>query len=91
MVDIVDELQEFGCKLDIYDPWADQQEVKYEYGIQTMEKNVDIYAKKYDAVILAVSHDQFAEIDFDRLTNGNESVVFDIKGFLPKDKVDGRL
>lgn len=91
VVDIVDELQEFGCKLDIYDPWADQQEVKYEYGIQTMDKNVDIYAKKYDAVILAVSHEQFAEIDFDRLTNGNESVVFDIKGFLPKDKVDGRL
>jgi len=90
-VDIVDELQEFGCKLDIYDPWASQAEVKHEYGIQTMEKNADIYAKKYDAVILAVSHQQFAELDLDRLTNGDQSVIFDIKGLLPKDKVDGRL
>lgn len=90
-VDIVDELQEFGCKVDIYDPWASQEEVKFEYGIEMMEKNVDIYAKKYDAIILAVSHDQFAELDFDRLSNGNKSVIFDIKGFLPRDKVDGRL
>lgn len=90
-VDIVDELKEFGCKVDIYDPWASQEEVKFEYGIETMKKNADIYTKKYDAVILAVSHDQFAEIDFDRLTNGRKSVIFDIKGFLPKDKVDGRL
>jgi len=91
VVDIVDELQEFGCKLDIYDPWADQKEVKHEYGIQTMEKNVDIYANKYDAIILAVSHDQFAELDMKRLTNGDKSVIFDIKGFLPKEMVDGRL
>lgn len=90
-VDIVDELKEFGCKVDIYDPWASQEEVKFEYGIETMKKDADIYAKKYDAVILAVSHEQFAEIDFDRLTNGRKSVIFDIKGFLPKDKVDGRL
>lgn len=90
-VDIVDELNEFGCKLDIYDPWASQEEVMHEYGIKTMEKNVDIYAKKYDAIILAVSHEQFAELDLDRLTNGKKSVIFDIKGMLPKDKVDGRL
>jgi len=90
-LDIVDELQAFGCKLDIYDPWADQEEVKYEYGIKMMKKNADIYAKKYDAVILAVSHEQFAELDLDRLTNGHKSVIFDIKGFLPKDKVDARL
>lgn len=91
VVDIVDELQEFGCQLDIYDPWANQHEVKHEYGIETMEKNVDIYAKKYDAIILAVSHEQFAELDMARLTNGSQSVIFDIKGFLPKDMVDGRL
>lgn len=91
VVDIVDELQEFGCKLDIYDPWANQAEVKHEYGIKTMDKNIDIYAKKYDAIILAVSHEQFEELDFKRLTNGDKSVIFDIKGFLPKDMVDGRL
>lgn len=91
VVDIVDELQEFGCKLDIYDPWADQAEVEHEYGIKTMAKNIDIYAKKYDAVILAVSHEQFAQLDFKRLTNGENSVIFDIKGYLPKNMVDGRL
>ncbi|MCD6091963.1 MAG: nucleotide sugar dehydrogenase, partial [Bacteroidales bacterium] len=67
-IDIVDELQAFGCQLDIYDPWASREEVKLEYGIKIMPKNVDIYAKKYDAVILAVSHKQFAELDLDRLT-----------------------
>lgn len=91
VVDIVDALQDFGCQLDIYDPWANPVEVKHEYGIITMEKNVDIYAKKYDAVILAVSHEQFGQIDFARLTNGSQSVIFDIKGFLPKHLVDGRL
>lgn len=90
-VDIVDELNEFGCQVDLYDPWANQEEVEHEYGIRTLDKNVDIYAKKYDAIILAVSHEQFAELDLKRLTNGHKSVVFDIKGFLPKDKVDGRL
>jgi len=90
-VDIIDELQEFGCKLDIYDPWANQTEVKHEYGIQIMEQDKDLYAKKYDAILLAVSHEQFAELDFDRLTNGDKSVIFDIKGFLPKEMVDGRL
>jgi len=91
VVDIVDELLEFGCNLDIFDPWASQQEVEHEYGIKIMERNVDIYSKKYDAVILAVSHEQFAELDLDRLTNGKGSVIFDIKGFLPKELVDGRL
>lgn len=91
VVDIVDDLQDFGCKLDIYDPWANPVEVKHEYGITTMEHNVDIYAQKYDAIILAVSHDQFAELDMKRLTNGEKSVIFDIKGYLPKDMVDGRL
>jgi UDP-N-acetyl-D-galactosamine dehydrogenase len=90
-VDIIDELQEFGCNVDIYDPWANQQEVHHEYGIKTLNADVDIYAKKYDAVILAVSHEQFAELDMQKLTNGNKSVIFDIKGFLPKDIVDGRL
>ena len=91
VVDIVDELQDFGCNVDIYDPWADQKEVKHEYGIHTMETNVNIYAKTYDAVILAVSHDEFLELDFKKLTNDNKSVIFDIKGVMPKELVDGRL
>ncbi|MBC8321353.1 MAG: nucleotide sugar dehydrogenase [Bacteroidetes bacterium] len=91
VVDIVDELQAFGCNVDIYDPWANPDEVYQVYGIQTLETNVDIYAKSYDAIILAVSHEQFINIDFSRLVNGNHAVIFDIKGVLPKDIVDGRL
>ena len=62
-----------------------------QYGIQTIETNVDIYAKTYDAVVLAVSYNQFLELEFKKLTNGNKSVIFDIKGVLPKELVDGRL
>jgi UDP-N-acetyl-D-galactosamine dehydrogenase len=90
-VDIVGELQAFGCQVDIFDPWASQEEVHHEFGIKTMEKNADIYAKKYDGIILAVSHEQFAQIDYKRLMNGTDTVIFDIKGFLPRDIVDGRL
>ncbi len=91
VVDIVDELQAFGCNVEIYDPWADQKEVKQEYGIQKMDIDVDIYNKTYNAIILAVSHEQFLKLDYKKLSKGNNAVLFDIKGVLPRDIVDGRL
>ena len=91
VVDIVDELKAFGCEVDIYDPWASKEEVKREYGIKTMDTNTDIYSKTYDAIILAVSHEQFLKLDYKKLVNGNNTVIFDIKGVLPKEIVDGRL
>lgn len=91
VVDIVFELQNYGCQLDIYDPWANKNEVKHEYSITTMETDVAIYKNKYDAIILAVSHDRFQELDYKKLINGKNTVIFDIKGVLPKDLVDGRL
>lgn len=91
VVDVVSELRAFGCNVDVYDPWADPTEVEQEYGIQTMDTNSDIYAKKYDSIILAVSHDQFLKLDYKKLVNDKKSILFDIKGVLPKEIVDGRL
>jgi UDP-N-acetyl-D-glucosamine/UDP-N-acetyl-D-galactosamine dehydrogenase len=91
VVDIVDELHAFGCKVEIYDPWAEKKEVKHEYGIQTLDSEHDIYSSKYDAIILAVSHEQFLKLDYNRLKNGKNAVIYDIKGVLPKKLINGRL
>ncbi|RLD88041.1 MAG: Vi polysaccharide biosynthesis protein VipA/TviB [Bacteroidetes bacterium] len=91
VVDVVHELAAFGCKVDVHDPWADPEEVMDEYGVQTFQDGSRLYDKKYDAVVLAVAHRQFTGIDFPKLTNGSNTVIFDIKGFLDQNIVDGRL
>lgn len=88
VVDIYTELCEFGLNVDIYDPWASAEEVKHEY-------NVDIISvlneeKKYQAVLLAVSHDEFKEFDFAKYYNAG-AVVFDAKAVVDRRWVDGRL
>jgi len=86
VVDVVKELEQFGCQVDIYDPWANAGEVKHEY-----ERDiVSTYSMAdYDAVILAVAHDKFKSVDFSK-RNGN-TVLYDIKSILPLEQVDGRL
>jgi UDP-N-acetyl-D-glucosamine/UDP-N-acetyl-D-galactosamine dehydrogenase len=86
VVDIVRELSNFSMKVDVYDPYALKEEVKHEYGINLVEKPTG----SYNAIILAVAHQEFKTLDIDALKN-TYSVVFDIKGMLPKDKVDARL
>lgn len=88
VVDIYAELKQYGLNVDIYDPWADHQEVKSEYDLETLENLSE--NKKYDVVILAVSHKEFKELDISSLKN-NESVLFDVKAFLERDAVDARL
>jgi len=83
VVDIVTEMQEYGCNVDITDPWADPKEVKDEYGFDLVQNyNLD----DYKAVILAVSHDEFKSLD---INTADTRVVYDIKGLLTH--VDGRL
>ncbi|PID94113.1 MAG: Vi polysaccharide biosynthesis protein VipA/TviB [Bacteroidetes bacterium] len=89
VVDVVEELNDFGCHIDIYDPWADAQEVKEEYDITLLE-TLPTDMKKYSAIVMAVAHDQFKTLDFAALKS-EEAVIYDIKGVLPKDFVDGRL
>ncbi len=88
VVDIYKELVQFGLEVDIYDPWANSQEVGHEYQIDILEIKPDL--KHYNAVILAVSHQQFKELDFDSLKQ-TDTVVFDAKDFLPRHLVDSRL
>jgi UDP-N-acetyl-D-glucosamine/UDP-N-acetyl-D-galactosamine dehydrogenase len=89
-VDIVAELQSFGALVDVHDPWADAAETHHEYGITLTEAPA---ANSYDAIILAVSHDQFKALGADgiRAFGKKNAVLFDVKSLLPKDKVDGRL
>lgn len=84
--DIYNELQNYGLLVDIYDPNAIKQEVKHEFKIDLIDQ-----PKSYDAIILAVSHDEFKNLDLSSLKSKNGAVVYDIKSFLDKKSVDGRL
>ncbi|MEZ7892930.1 MAG: Vi polysaccharide biosynthesis UDP-N-acetylglucosamine C-6 dehydrogenase TviB [Candidatus Wallbacteria bacterium] len=88
VIDIINELNEFGCDIDIYDPWADMQEVYDEYGVKMIAENE--MKSKYDAVILAVAHEKFESFDLNKFKNHN-TVIYDIKGVIKSVKVDGRL
>jgi UDP-N-acetyl-D-galactosamine dehydrogenase len=87
VIDIISELQQFKAIVDVYDPHADKIEVDQEYGIKLIES----LEFKYDAIVLAVSHLKFKELNFDNLKNSNDSIIFDIKGFLDRNIVDSRL
>lgn len=86
VIDVVRELQEFGINLDVYDPHADHQEVKEEYGIEMVVEPTGTY----QAVILAVSHEEFKQFDLDSFMY-ESSILYDIKSFYDKEDVDGRL
>lgn len=87
VIDIYKELLQFGMNVDVYDPHADKHEVKEEYGISL----VDRLSRKYDAIILAVSHNEFLAIDYEQLFNRENTVLFDTKSFLDRSIVDARL
>jgi len=87
VIDVIQEFKEFGCKVDIYDPWANNEEVNREYDISLIQDS-ELKMNNYDAVVLAVAHDNFLDIDFDL---NDDQVLFDIKSFIDNEKVDGRL
>ena len=89
-VDVIRGLQEFGCQVDVCDPWADPEDVRKVYGLRSCRDAASLPAGGYDAVVLAVAHREFQELDVEKFKNGN-AVVFDIKGILPREMVDGRL
>ena len=91
-IDVVRSLEDFGCCVDVYDPWADSDEVKQEYGIDLVDDVdfTDDVKSNYDAVVLAVSHKQFKEIDFSKFKK-NGLVIYDIKNCLPRNLIDARL
>jgi UDP-N-acetyl-D-galactosamine dehydrogenase len=91
VVDLVRELESYGASVDVHDPWADAEEAHKSYGVALLSR-VEA-ANSYAAVVLAVAHEQFkpgGTYDTRALTMSN-GVVYDIKGVLPKEQVDGRL
>ena len=86
VVDIYNELKAFGLEVDIYDTWADKEEVKAEYGIELTE----LFDIEYDAVIIATAHDEFKKIDVTKICKSIHT-LFDTKSVIDKSFVDGRI
>lgn len=90
VIDIINVLTEFEADYEVYDPWANPKEVMLEYGITTI-KNFNETSGSYDAIILAVCHDEFKSFDFEKMKREKKSVIYDIKGVLGTSIADGRL
>lgn len=87
VVDIYHTLCEYTSNITVYDPWANAGLVQHEYGISVTDKMPE---EKFDALILAVAHKEFLEMDVRGLLREN-GVIYDVKGILPRDIIDGRL
>lgn len=88
IVDIYHTLEEYTNNITVFDPWANGNHVKHEYGLEIV--NVLPAGEKYDAVILGVAHKEFLELDVKSLVKDG-GIIYDVKGILPRDIVDGRL
>jgi UDP-N-acetyl-D-galactosamine dehydrogenase len=87
VIDIVKELLQFNINVDVFDLHADSYEVEKEFGIKLIES----INRTYTGFLLALSYDEFLEIDPQRLKNNSSSIIYDIKGFFPHHIVNGRL
>jgi UDP-N-acetyl-D-glucosamine/UDP-N-acetyl-D-galactosamine dehydrogenase len=90
IVDLVEEFEDFKCNIDVYDPWVDKDESVHEYGIKPIDQPVK---GKYDAILLAVAHDEFKELSLAQIKafGKDNHVLYDIKYLLKANEVDGRL
>jgi len=90
VVDLVEEFEGFNCNIDVYDPWVDKDEAVHEYGIKPIDQPVE---GKYDAILLAVAHDEFKELSLEQIKafGKDNHVLYDIKYLLKANEVDGRL
>lgn len=87
VIDIINELQQYNINVDVFDPHANEQEVKEEYGLNLIHS----INKTYDGIILAVSHKEFLELDLEKLKSSNFSIIFDTKAFLNRSLINARL
>jgi UDP-N-acetyl-D-galactosamine dehydrogenase len=90
VIDVINELKAFGCQTDVYDPHAIPEEVEHEYKIKPAGHAVLKKLSDYTAVVLAVAHSEFKEINWQQLSP-EKHVIYDVKGLLPLTMVDGRL
>ncbi|MBR6655392.1 MAG: nucleotide sugar dehydrogenase [Alistipes sp.] len=87
VVDIVNALKEYNLNITIYDPWANPAIAEHEYGLVVTN---ELPTDKFDAAIMAVAHNEFKALNVSSLVKGN-SIIYDVKGVLPREIVDGRL
>ncbi len=87
IVDVIRSLESYGIKVTTFDPWASPEEVKHEYGLETINT---LPNNKYDAIVLGVAHYEFTKMNLNNNKN-NLSIVYDVKGILDDSLVDGKL
>ncbi len=87
VVDVISNLEEYGTKVTVFDPWAKPEEVMHEYGLTTLQK---IPEGKFEAVVLAVSHNEFTDLDLTKFLVDN-GVIYDVKGVLESSENTKRL
>ncbi len=89
-IDIIRELKNYHCDIEVYDPWVDTDDAQNTYGISMTER---LQPNAYDAIILCVGHRQFKEMGIDNIKalGKHQSVLYDVKYILPKESVDGRI
>ena len=87
VIDIIKTLEDYNADVTIHDPWANPAIAKHEYGVELQN---ELPQETFDAVILAVAHNEFKELDLNQITNG-VSVVYDVKGILSEEVIDGKL
>jgi len=87
VVDLIKALRDYGTNITIHDPWADEEEVMHEYGLESLKS---LPNGKFDAIILTVSHNKFKELDLLSLKKYN-SIIYDIKNFLDNNIIDSSL
>lgn len=86
IIDVYHELLSYNIQIDVFDPWANPKEVWEEYNIKLKTE----IKRKYDAAILLVAHEKFRSIQIEKIVK-QQGVIYDVKGFLPKNQVDSRL
>jgi UDP-N-acetyl-D-galactosamine dehydrogenase len=86
-IDVYEEFKSFNANVDVFDPWANANQVEEEFGFRSLS---EIPKKEYHAVVLTVAHNEFIDLDI-RSYLVNKGILYDVKGALPQDKVDARL
>ena len=88
VIDIYNELKTFEMNVDVYDPWINENDVQREFNISVIKKNEKINLSEYQCIIFAVAHDEFKKLKISKNLN---QVIYDVKGVLAKDIIDGGL
>ena len=91
VADIYHTFLEYTSNITVFDPWADAEKVKKEYGITTISENLDDLQGQFEAVILAVAHKEFTQTNIRKFLKSENGVVYDVKGVLNRNEIDGRL